>query len=59
MGGGVGLAAVCDFVLASTSARFATPEVTLGLPPAQIAAFVALRIGDVAARRVLLHRRDV
>jgi isohexenylglutaconyl-CoA hydratase len=53
MGGGVGLAAVCDFVLASTSARFATPEVTLGLPPAQIAAFVASRIGDVAARRVL------
>jgi isohexenylglutaconyl-CoA hydratase len=54
MGGGVGLVAVCDFVLASSTARFATPEVTLGLPPAQIAAFVALRIGDVAARRLLL-----
>jgi len=54
MGGGVGLAAVCDFVLASATARFATPEVTLGLPPAQIAAFVATRIGDVAARRLLL-----
>jgi isohexenylglutaconyl-CoA hydratase len=54
IGGGVGLAAVCDFVLASTTARFATPEVTLGLPPAQIAAFVAGRIGDPAARRLLL-----
>ena len=54
IGGGVGLAVVCDFVLASTTARFATPEVTLGLPPAQIAAFVATRIGDVAARRLLL-----
>jgi len=54
IGGGVGLAAVCDFVLASTTARFATPEVTLGLPPAQIAAFVAARIGDVAAKRLLL-----
>jgi len=34
MGGGVGLAAVCDIVIAAASARFATPEVTLGLPPA-------------------------
>jgi len=57
MGGGVGLAAVCDVVIAAASARFATPEVTLGLPPAQIAAFVAARIGDAAAKRMLLTGR--
>jgi isohexenylglutaconyl-CoA hydratase len=54
MGGGVGLAAACDFVFAASSARFATPEVTLGLPPAQIAPFVARRIGAAAAKRLLL-----
>jgi isohexenylglutaconyl-CoA hydratase len=54
MGGGVGLAAVCDFVLAAADARFATPEVTLGLPPAQIAPFVALRLGEAKAKRLLL-----
>jgi len=57
MGGGVGLAAACDFVLAADSARFATPEVTLGLPPAQIAPFVALRIGTGAAQRLMLTGR--
>jgi isohexenylglutaconyl-CoA hydratase len=54
MGGGVGLAAVCDFVLADAAARFATPEVTLGLPPAQIAPFVARRLGEAHAKRLLL-----
>jgi isohexenylglutaconyl-CoA hydratase len=54
MGGGVGLAAVCDFVFAAADARFATPEVTLGLPPAQIAPFVALRLGEANAKRLLL-----
>ena len=54
MGGGVGLAAVCDFVLAAAGARFATPEVTLGLPPAQIAPFVARRLGEAKAKRLLL-----
>ena len=41
IGGGVGLAAVCDFVLAASDAKFGMPEVTLGLPPAQIAPFDA------------------
>jgi len=54
MGGGVGLAASCDFVLAEAGARFAMPEVTLGLPPAQIAPFVAARIGDGPALRLML-----
>jgi isohexenylglutaconyl-CoA hydratase len=54
MGGGVGLAAACDFVLASSTAQFGMPEVTLGLPPAQIAPFVAARLGHAAALRLML-----
>jgi isohexenylglutaconyl-CoA hydratase len=57
IGGGCGLAAACDIVLAAASAKFATPEVTLGLPPAQIAPFVADRIGTRAALRLLLTGR--
>jgi len=54
IGGGCGLAAACDILLAASGAKFATPEVTLGLPPAQIAPFVADRIGERAALRLLL-----
>ncbi|MED5618777.1 enoyl-CoA hydratase/isomerase family protein [Ideonella sp. BN130291] len=53
MGGGVGLAACCDVVLAASTAQFAMPELTLGLPPAQIAPFVAERIGHAAALRLM------
>jgi isohexenylglutaconyl-CoA hydratase len=54
MGGGFGLAAVCDLVLATRDARFAMPELTLGLPPAQIAPFVAARLGAATALRLML-----
>jgi isohexenylglutaconyl-CoA hydratase len=54
LGGGLGLAAVCDIVLATRDARFGVPEVTIGLPPAQIAPFVALRLGAAAAARLML-----
>jgi len=57
IGGGCGLAAACDILLAASGAKFATPEVTLGLPPAQIAPFVADRIGERAALRLLLTGR--
>ncbi|HTT09655.1 MAG TPA: enoyl-CoA hydratase/isomerase family protein [Burkholderiaceae bacterium] len=56
-GGGTGLAVACDYVLAHTSAMFATPEVRLGIPPAQIAPFVAARIGRPAAARLLCEGR--
>jgi isohexenylglutaconyl-CoA hydratase len=56
-GGGTGLAAACDIVLAHTSATFATPEVTLGFPPAQIAPFVAARIGRARAVQLLCEGR--
>jgi len=53
MGGGLGLAAACDVVLATRAARFGTPEVTLGLPPAQIAPFVVRRLGARTALQLL------
>jgi isohexenylglutaconyl-CoA hydratase len=59
MGGGCGLAACCDIVLAAGDAKFAMPEVTLGLPPAQIAPFVAARLGEHAALRLMLTGRRV
>lgn len=54
MGGGFGLVCCADAVLATERATFATPEVTLGLPPAQIAPFVWQRLGDATARQCLL-----
>ena len=59
MGGGVGLAASCDFVLAASTAQFGMPEVTLGLPPAQIAPFIAARLGRGAALRLLLTGKRI
>ena len=54
MGGGFGLVCCADRVLAHPSAQFATPEVTLGIVPAQVAPFVVRRLGPSAARRCLL-----
>lgn len=54
VGGGVGFVAASDFVLARADATFRLPEVTLGLPPAQVAPFVADRIGRVRARQLML-----
>jgi isohexenylglutaconyl-CoA hydratase len=59
IGGGAGLAAACDFVLAASSAQFGMPEVTLGLPPAQIAPFVAARLGNGPALRLMLTGRRI
>jgi len=58
-GGGTGLAAACDVVLAHSSATFSTPETGLGIPPAQIAPFVASRIGRQRATRLLCEGRRV
>jgi isohexenylglutaconyl-CoA hydratase len=54
MGGGVGLVSTADVVIASSDALFATPEVTLGIVPAQIAPFVVRRMGEARAREWLL-----
>ena len=52
MGGGVGLVAISDWAIADKEVRIGTPEVTVGLVPAQIAPFVATRIGYAHARRM-------
>jgi isohexenylglutaconyl-CoA hydratase len=54
MGGGCGLAAVMDRVIATEDATFALPEVTLGVIPAQIAPFIARRAGMTRARWLML-----
>lgn len=53
-GGGVGLAACCDVVIASEEARFCLSEVRLGLIPSVIAPYVIEKIGASAARRYFL-----
>jgi methylglutaconyl-CoA hydratase len=50
-GGGVGLAAVCDVVVAAWSAHFCLSEAKLGLLPATISPYVIRAIGQQAARR--------
>jgi methylglutaconyl-CoA hydratase len=54
MGGGAGLAAVCDIVVAAQDATFAFSEVKLGLIPAVISSFVLHKIGRSAARELFL-----
>ncbi|PWV60172.1 enoyl-CoA hydratase/isomerase family protein [Plasticicumulans acidivorans] len=50
-GGGVGLVACCDIVIAATSASFCLSEVKLGLIPAVISPYVVNAIGERQARR--------
>ena len=52
--GGLGIACLADVVISRADARFALTEVTLGIPPAQIAPVVVERIGASQARRLLL-----
>ena len=49
--GGVGLAAVCDVLLASEGVHFCLSEAKLGLLPATIAPYVLRAMGEQAARR--------
>jgi len=53
-GGGVGLVACCDMVLASHPATFCLSEVRLGLIPAVISPYVVSAIGPRAAGRYFL-----
>lgn len=51
LGGGVGLVAVSDVVLADPGTVFAFSEVKLGIVPAVISPFALRKIGESAARR--------
>lgn len=54
LGGGVGLAAVCDIVVAAEDAAFAFTEVKLGILPAVISPYTIAKIGRSAARELFL-----
>jgi methylglutaconyl-CoA hydratase len=54
MGGGAGLLAVADVVVADSEARFAFSEIKLGIAPATISPFVVRKIGVSHARSLFL-----
>lgn len=56
-GGGIGLIAACDCVVASPAASFALTEARLGLVPATISPYLISRISENGARRMLSGRR--
>ena len=54
LGGGAGLAAVCDVVVATEDAVFGFTEVVLGILPAMISPYVVSKIGLSTARELCL-----
>ncbi len=54
LGGGAGLAAVCDVVVAASDAVFGFTEVRLGVVPGAISPYVVAKIGRSAARALFL-----
>lgn len=54
LGGGAGLAAVCDIVVAEEGAVFGFTETRLGILPAVISPYVLPKIGPSAARELFL-----
>jgi methylglutaconyl-CoA hydratase len=67
MGGGVGLAAVCDIVAAEGASKFCLSEVRLGLVPSIISPYVLRKIPESHARPLMLtaeifsasHAKDI
>jgi len=54
IGGGVGLVAVCDVVIAKPDTKFGLSEVKLGILPAVISPYVIAKIGTSHARALFL-----
>lgn len=54
LGGGMGLCAVCDIVVATDGATFGFTETKLGILPAVISTFVLPKIGETHARALFL-----
>ena len=52
--GGVGLAAVCDILVAAEGVNFCLSEAKLGLLPATIGPYVARALGEQASRRYFM-----
>lgn len=55
--GGCGLATICDFTIATPSAKFGFTEVRIGFVPALVSAFLALQVGDKTSRDLLFTGR--
>jgi methylglutaconyl-CoA hydratase len=55
--GGTGLAMICDFTLATSSAKFGFTEARIGFVPALVSAFLSLQAGDKICRDLLLTGR--
>ena len=54
MGGGVGLACACDFVIAADNARFAVSEARFGILPSVIGPYLIAAVGVREARRLAI-----
>ncbi|MBQ8956932.1 MAG: enoyl-CoA hydratase/isomerase family protein [Bacteroidales bacterium] len=57
IGGANGIVAAADIVIAERDTKFAFSEVRLGLTPATISPFVVAKIGNTAARELMLTGR--
>ncbi|HEX9744345.1 MAG TPA: enoyl-CoA hydratase-related protein [bacterium] len=53
-GGGCGLAAACDFSIASEDAMFSVSEVKLGMIPSPLIPIVVKKLGEARSRRLML-----
>ncbi len=54
IGGGCGLACVCDFTVTHADSKMGFPEVDLGVCPAVVAPWLVKRVGAGRARKILL-----
>ncbi len=54
IGGGVGLVAICDVAITSSTTQFGLSEVKLGIVPAVISPYVIAKIGETHARALFL-----
>ncbi len=57
LGGGVGMACICDVAVAVEGCRFGFTETRLGIIPATIGPYVIARMGEGPARRVFMSGR--
>ncbi|MFM8179787.1 MAG: enoyl-CoA hydratase/isomerase family protein [Candidatus Kapaibacterium sp.] len=53
--GGCGLVTLCDYVVASDTARFGFTEVAIGFVPALVGVLALRKIGEARARHILLR----
>ena len=57
IGGGCGLCSICDFIIASDTAKFGYPEVKIGFTPAIVSVFLVFSLGYRKAKDLLLSGR--